>query len=200
MKLSDQRYQLGIITGYNRNPVTPGLGSAIFVHTWLEEGFTTSGCVALDGDDLAKILKWLDPAKRPMILMGTRADLARVPLAASLPPSGERPGVLEEQIRARVAGLKERLVEYRVPDGFFGMALALPTGMAARCTKDQHQGSAPSNSALVVLTQWGASGSPEIGELVIANDLALQTIKEFARLYAIRLPPKNSLHRSPCLD
>jgi L,D-peptidoglycan transpeptidase YkuD (ErfK/YbiS/YcfS/YnhG family) len=76
MKRQDHLYRYGIVTGYNRNPVIAGSGSAIFVHVWQEEGFATSGCVAMPEKELAEILKWLDPAKRPMILMGNRSELA----------------------------------------------------------------------------------------------------------------------------
>lgn len=167
MKLADNRYRHGLITGYNRKPVIKGYGSGIFVHAWLEAGYTTSGCVALDETELIKLLARLDPAQQPQILMGTRQDLATVAGLPSLPPDTDLPGVLEEQIRAMVAGYQERLVEYRTPDGFFGMAVALP-------------GNALS---YVVLTQWGSSHQPEVGELVVAKEQALQTVKEAARRY-----------------
>ncbi len=83
MKLADNRYRHGLVTSYNRTPVIKGYGSGIFVHGWLEEGYTTSGCVAFDETELVKILAWLDPAKQPQILMGTRQDLTTV---VGLPP------------------------------------------------------------------------------------------------------------------
>ena len=187
LKIADQRYQLGIITGYNRNPAISGLGSAIFVHTWLEEGFTTSGCVALDGEQLRQILKWLEPAKKPMILMGTRTALAPIPLLASLPLSTIRPGILEKQIRSLVDGQGERLVEYRTPDGFFGMAVALP-------------GKALSH---IVLTRWATDGKPEIGELMVPKEQALQTVKEAARQFNLQRhrTQRNSIsNRQPHTD
>lgn len=84
MKLDDVRYRHGLVIGYNRNPIVKGYGSGIFLHVWLEEGYTTSGCVAMDEQELVKILAWLDPAQKPQILMGTRQDLAE--MLASLPP------------------------------------------------------------------------------------------------------------------
>lgn len=171
MKLADNRYRHGLVTGYNRNPIIKGYGSGIFVHAWLEAGYTTSGCVAFDETELIKLLAWLDPLQRPQILMGSRAALAPIPLVALLPPPNEPPGVLEGQIRAMVAGYQERLVEYRAPDGFFGMAVALP-------------GNAFS---YVVLTQWGSGHQPEVGELVVAKEQALQTVKDAARRYGLHL-------------
>jgi len=79
MKLGDHRYRYGLATGYNRHPVVAGLGSAIFIHVWKEEGISTSGCVALAETDLVAILEWLDPGKNPMVLMGRQRDLALLP-------------------------------------------------------------------------------------------------------------------------
>jgi len=79
MKLGDHRYRYGLVTGYNRDPVVAGLGSAIFIHVWLEEGISTSGCVALAEADLIAILAWLEPEKTPMVLMGSPRDLAQLP-------------------------------------------------------------------------------------------------------------------------
>lgn len=79
MRLPDHRYRHGIVIGYNRNPVTPGLGSAIFIHVWREKDSSTTGCVAMSEPDLVRVLAWLDPARKPAILMGDPADLTDVP-------------------------------------------------------------------------------------------------------------------------
>jgi len=76
MKLPDQRYRHGLVIGYNRKPVVKGLGSAIFVHIWAENGKSTAGCVALEEAELVRIIAWLKPEKHPFILMGKPADLA----------------------------------------------------------------------------------------------------------------------------
>jgi len=172
MKLADIRYRHGLVTGYNRNPIIKGYGSGIFVHTWLEDGYTTSGCVAFDETELIKLLAWLDPLKQPQILMGTRQDLATVTGLSALPPDTDLPGILEQQIRIRMAGFEERLVEYRVPDGFFGMAVALPGNLLSH----------------VVLTRWATNGTPEIGELVVPREQALQTVKDAAREFDLQRP------------
>jgi L,D-peptidoglycan transpeptidase YkuD (ErfK/YbiS/YcfS/YnhG family) len=79
MKLGDHRYRYGLVIGYNRHPVVPGLGSAIFMHVWQQEGVSTSGCVALAESDMVAILEWLDPEKNPMILMGDPRSLHLLP-------------------------------------------------------------------------------------------------------------------------
>ncbi|OPY70345.1 MAG: L,D-transpeptidase catalytic domain [Syntrophorhabdaceae bacterium PtaU1.Bin034] len=70
MRRHDDLYKYGIITGYNRDPVVKGLGSAIFFHIRKGDGRPTSGCVGLAEDDLVKIIAWLDPSLRPLTVMG----------------------------------------------------------------------------------------------------------------------------------
>jgi L,D-peptidoglycan transpeptidase YkuD (ErfK/YbiS/YcfS/YnhG family) len=79
MKRVDHRYRYGLVIGYNRHPVVAGFGSAIFIHVWLEEGISTSGCVALAEADLVAILAWLDPENKPLILMGDPRHLSLLP-------------------------------------------------------------------------------------------------------------------------
>lgn len=85
MRRPDQYYRHGVVIGYNRQPVVKGDGSAIFLHVWRGADKSTSGCVAIDERELVGIIGWLDPAKRPMIFMGSRADLAAMPGFAELP-------------------------------------------------------------------------------------------------------------------
>lgn len=67
-------YRYLATTGYNTDPVVRGLGSAIFVHRhrYASNGATvaTSGCVSLSEPDLLAVLRWLDPARQPRLLMG----------------------------------------------------------------------------------------------------------------------------------
>jgi L,D-peptidoglycan transpeptidase YkuD (ErfK/YbiS/YcfS/YnhG family) len=60
---------------FNMRPVVPGRGSGIFLHA--KTGSSTNGCVSLDLPRLIAALKWLDPAKKPRIAIGTRASLTR---------------------------------------------------------------------------------------------------------------------------
>ncbi len=61
-------YNYAVAINFNRPDPTPGLGSAIFLH--VDTGNPTSGCVSIGEDQLVSILKWLDPAKHPQIVMG----------------------------------------------------------------------------------------------------------------------------------
>jgi L,D-peptidoglycan transpeptidase YkuD (ErfK/YbiS/YcfS/YnhG family) len=68
-----QSYEHAVVIDYNRFPVVPNRGDAIFLHVWNENA--TSGCVAIDRDRLVEIMRWLDPAKAPRIAIGTDAML-----------------------------------------------------------------------------------------------------------------------------
>ncbi|MEN6616530.1 MAG: L,D-transpeptidase family protein, partial [Syntrophorhabdus sp.] len=69
MVLSDDRYKYGIVVEYNTDPVIPGHGSAIFVHIWKDSKTSTSGCIAISEENILKLLRWLDPAKKPVIVL-----------------------------------------------------------------------------------------------------------------------------------
>jgi L,D-peptidoglycan transpeptidase YkuD (ErfK/YbiS/YcfS/YnhG family) len=56
-------------------PANTKRGSAIFLH--INGAGSTAGCVSLRRADLLKVLKWLDPAQRPRIVMATKADIGK---------------------------------------------------------------------------------------------------------------------------
>jgi len=60
-------YDHGAVIAYNTDR-TPGLGSAIFLHVSL--GRPTAGCVSLPAGQLVDVLRWLDPAQSPRIVLG----------------------------------------------------------------------------------------------------------------------------------
>ena len=70
MRRDDHLYRLGVVVGYNTDPVVAGLGSAIFLHIWKGPGQPTAGCVAMAESDMERIVAWLDPAKMPQIILG----------------------------------------------------------------------------------------------------------------------------------
>jgi L,D-peptidoglycan transpeptidase YkuD (ErfK/YbiS/YcfS/YnhG family) len=74
MKRDDDQYKYGVVIEYNMHPIVKGKGSAIFLHVW-KSGEPTAGCVAMSEEMVLKILGWLDPAKRPLIIMGTESEL-----------------------------------------------------------------------------------------------------------------------------
>ncbi|HEX7107106.1 MAG TPA: L,D-transpeptidase family protein [Acidothermaceae bacterium] len=61
-------YAYAVAIAYNTNPIVKGKGSAIFLH--VSTGGGTAGCVSVGRADLLRVLRWLDPAKAPVIVMG----------------------------------------------------------------------------------------------------------------------------------
>lgn len=71
---NDYRYCMAI--EYNMHPIIKGNGSAIFLH--ISEGKTvksSSGCVVLLQKDMESLLKWMNPKRKPSILMGNEKVL-----------------------------------------------------------------------------------------------------------------------------
>lgn len=79
MRRDDDLYKYGIVIEYNTNPVIKGCGSAIFLHVWGGEGVPTAGCVAIAEEDIVKLIAWLDPEKKPVVMMGAEPELVRLP-------------------------------------------------------------------------------------------------------------------------
>lgn len=67
MRRADPMYDLVAVLDWNRAPVTPGRGSAIFLHVWRGPRRPTAGCVAFRRRDLAWILARWTPGGRVMI-------------------------------------------------------------------------------------------------------------------------------------
>jgi L,D-peptidoglycan transpeptidase YkuD (ErfK/YbiS/YcfS/YnhG family) len=61
-------YAYAVDIAYNTQPIVPGKGSAIFLH--VSTGGGTAGCVSIADPDLLRVLRWLDPARAPVIVMG----------------------------------------------------------------------------------------------------------------------------------
>jgi L,D-peptidoglycan transpeptidase YkuD (ErfK/YbiS/YcfS/YnhG family) len=63
------------VVEYNTGPVVPYVGSAIFVHA--DTGSPTAGCVSIPQPDLDQLLRWIDPADSPIIVMGPDSEVAK---------------------------------------------------------------------------------------------------------------------------
>jgi L,D-peptidoglycan transpeptidase YkuD (ErfK/YbiS/YcfS/YnhG family) len=61
-------YAYAAVINFNVSPVVPHKGSAIFLH--VSTGSATAGCVSIAQSSLLQVLRWLDPAKAPIIVMG----------------------------------------------------------------------------------------------------------------------------------
>jgi L,D-peptidoglycan transpeptidase YkuD (ErfK/YbiS/YcfS/YnhG family) len=54
----------------NAGPVVQNGGSAVFLHVHPPGTGPTAGCVSIPQDQVVRILKWLEPADHPRILIG----------------------------------------------------------------------------------------------------------------------------------
>jgi L,D-peptidoglycan transpeptidase YkuD (ErfK/YbiS/YcfS/YnhG family) len=61
------------VIDYNTSPVVPGAGSAIFIAANL--GSPTEGCVGLPVDELDQLLRWLNPADLPLVVLGPDSEI-----------------------------------------------------------------------------------------------------------------------------
>jgi L,D-peptidoglycan transpeptidase YkuD (ErfK/YbiS/YcfS/YnhG family) len=68
MKRDDDLYELGIVVEHNMHPVHNGKGSAIFVHVWRGPDKPTAGCTTMSSLDMQRLLRWLDPSQKPLLL------------------------------------------------------------------------------------------------------------------------------------
>jgi L,D-peptidoglycan transpeptidase YkuD (ErfK/YbiS/YcfS/YnhG family) len=75
MSRSPAAYRHLAVIAYNTDPIVPGRGSGIFLH--VSTGRPTLGCVSLPLPQLLTILRWLRPAREPLIVIGTRASIRR---------------------------------------------------------------------------------------------------------------------------
>ena len=69
MRRNDNLYEYGLVIDYNMNPIKTGAGSAIFLHVWRNEKSPTDGCVAISQADMIRLLGWLEPSKKPRIII-----------------------------------------------------------------------------------------------------------------------------------
>ncbi len=71
-------YKWGIVVEHNAPDVTPGAGSCIFLHVWRDAAAGTAGCTAMAEQHLTAILKWLEPAARPLLVQLPQAEYDRL--------------------------------------------------------------------------------------------------------------------------
>lgn len=75
MRVEDHKYDLGLVVSHNMDPIFAGQGSAIFIHCWADLSDTTTGCTSMPKDGVLALLKWLDPAKTPVLVQMPMAEL-----------------------------------------------------------------------------------------------------------------------------
>jgi L,D-peptidoglycan transpeptidase YkuD (ErfK/YbiS/YcfS/YnhG family) len=68
------KYAAVIDFNYGQNKIM-GKGSGIFLHIAPYGGGGTLGCIGISETQLVKVIKWLDPAKKPVIIMGVKGSI-----------------------------------------------------------------------------------------------------------------------------
>jgi L,D-peptidoglycan transpeptidase YkuD (ErfK/YbiS/YcfS/YnhG family) len=71
LRRGDRQYDLIAVLDWNRSPVVPGRGSAIFLHVWCAPRHPTAGCIAFARADLAWILARWTPRSRVVVVERT---------------------------------------------------------------------------------------------------------------------------------
>ena len=85
MRRDDILYKWGVMVDHN--PVAiPGAGSCIFLHIWKNSSAPTTGCTAMPESDLLRLLRWLDPARHPILVQMPRAAYQSIQSKYGLPP------------------------------------------------------------------------------------------------------------------
>jgi len=74
MKRRDELYRWVVEIEHNAG-ATPGGGSCIFFHLWRDPEGATVGCAAMGRDEMESMIAWLDPTKKPVVVLLPRAEL-----------------------------------------------------------------------------------------------------------------------------
>lgn len=69
LRREDHQYQLAVVIDYNRDPVVPYKGSAIFLHIWRRYNHPTAGCVAVSQRHLRRMMSQLRIEHEPVIII-----------------------------------------------------------------------------------------------------------------------------------
>lgn len=85
MRRGDKQYELGVIIGYNTAPIIKGKGSCVFMHIWKAANNPTSGCTAMNSDDLKLILQELDIKDKPLLLQLPKEEWQLCPIRQEIP-------------------------------------------------------------------------------------------------------------------
>jgi D-aminopeptidase len=90
MRRRDEFYRLVVWVGHNDAPVVPGGGSCVFLHLRAGPEATTSGCTAFEREPMERLLRWLDPKARPLLVQLPDAEYRARAAAWGLPEGRPR--------------------------------------------------------------------------------------------------------------
>lgn len=66
------QYKYALVTDWNYSQ-SPNKGGAIFIH--VNGSGATGSCISLTEGDIVSLIKWVDPAKNPKVLVVPNLDL-----------------------------------------------------------------------------------------------------------------------------
>jgi D-alanyl-D-alanine dipeptidase len=85
MRRKDVLYKWGVVAEHNPAAI-PGAGSCIFLHIWESSSAPTAGCTAMPESDLVRLIRWLDPARHPILVQMPRGAYRSIRAKYDLPP------------------------------------------------------------------------------------------------------------------
>lgn len=85
MRMDTEHYRYLVVIHYNDLRPIKGAGSCIFLHVAVPPGRVTAGCTALEVEELLTLLRWMDPARHPLLLQVPEPALDAARLAWGLP-------------------------------------------------------------------------------------------------------------------
>ena len=77
MRFAKNYYKYGIVVDHNPHQ-KPKAGSCIFMHIKKPNKIPTVGCTAMSQKEIKEILKWLDPAKHPLLIQAPASEIRRL--------------------------------------------------------------------------------------------------------------------------
>jgi len=85
MRRTDGLYEWGVLVSHNTAAPAPGAGSCIFLHIWRGPGKPTAGCTAMSKENMQKLLTWLDPQAKPVLVQLPQTAYRQLTAAWGLP-------------------------------------------------------------------------------------------------------------------
>lgn len=85
LRMASEHYRWLVVVRYNDREPRKGAGSCIFLHVAPPPGGGTAGCTALAAEDLLALLRWMDPARHPVMVQLPAPAIAAAQAAWSLP-------------------------------------------------------------------------------------------------------------------
>lgn len=84
MHRKDVLYRWGVVVDHNSRREA-GNGSCIFLHIWEGPHHGTTGCTAMDERDLKRVMAWLDPKAKPLLVQFPEAEYLQLQKLWQLP-------------------------------------------------------------------------------------------------------------------